>query len=87
MLVEGAVSLGEIEGTKTGRRADGAARSDRSAQDLAEWRLHGGRPPADALVFPGHDGEPWIADRLQELAPADLRARGRGGGHRAAAAV
>jgi integrase len=29
------------------------------AQDLAEWRLHAGRPDAEALVFPGHDGQPW----------------------------
>ena len=27
--------------------------------DLAEWRLRAGRPPDDALVFPGHDGGPW----------------------------
>jgi integrase len=60
LLVEGAVSLGAIEGTKTGR-----SRTVRVlgplAQDLAEWRLHAGRPPADALLFPGHDGEPWTA--------------------------
>jgi len=60
LLVEGAVSLGTIEGTKTGRnrtvRVVGPL-----AQDLAEWRLHAGRPPADSLLFPGHDAEPWTA--------------------------
>ena len=29
------------------------------AQDLAEWRLASGRPPATALVFPTHDGDEW----------------------------
>ena len=55
------------------------------AQDLAEWRLRAGRPPADALVFPGHDGGPWSPRALPELAPADLPAGGRGRGRRAAA--
>ena len=86
LLVEGAVSLGAIEGTKTGRRRTVPLLGP-LAQDLAEWRLHAGRPPADALVFPGHDGEPWTLDRLPELAPADLHAGGHGGGRRAAAPV
>ena len=29
------------------------------AQDLAEWRLASGRPPASALIFPTHDGDDW----------------------------
>jgi integrase len=60
LLVEGAVPLGAIAGTKTGRnrtvRVVGPL-----AQDLAEWRLHAGRPPADALLFPGRDNKPWTA--------------------------
>jgi hypothetical protein len=28
-------------------------------QDLAEWRLGSGRPPASALIFPTHDGDEW----------------------------
>lgn len=28
-------------------------------QDLAEWRLASGRPPAGALMFPTHDGDDW----------------------------
>jgi integrase len=60
LLVEGAVSLGVIEGTKTGRSRTVRVRGP-LAQDLAEWRLHAGRPPADALLFPGHAGEPWTA--------------------------
>ncbi len=60
LLVERAVSLGEIEGTKTGRRRT-VPLVGPLVHDLDEWRLHAGRPAADALVFPGHDGEPWTA--------------------------
>jgi integrase len=60
LLVEAAVSLGTIEGTKTGRKRTVRVLGP-LAQDLAEWRLHAGRPPADALLFPGRDGEPWTA--------------------------
>jgi integrase len=57
LLVDGAVSLGAIEDTKT-RRSRTVSLLGPLAQDLAEWRLHTGRP-ADGLVFPGHDDEPW----------------------------
>lgn len=30
-------------------------------RDLAEWRMAGGRPAADAPVIPGSDGGPWPA--------------------------
>jgi integrase len=60
LLVERAVSLGEVEGTKTGRQRT-VPLVGPLVQDLDEWRLHAGRPRADALVFPGHDGEPWTA--------------------------
>ncbi|MGK2937889.1 MAG: tyrosine-type recombinase/integrase [Solirubrobacteraceae bacterium] len=64
LLVEGAVSLGTIEGTKTGRRRTVALMGP-LAQDLAEWRLHAGRPDVGALVFPGHDAEPWTLTAYQ----------------------
>lgn len=57
LLVHGAVSLGAIADTKT-RRSRTVTVLAPLAQDLAEWRLHTGRP-ADGLVFPGHEGEPW----------------------------
>jgi len=57
LLVDGAVSLGVVEDTKT-RRGRTVTLLGPLAQDLAEWRLHAGRP-ADGLVFPAHDGEPW----------------------------
>lgn len=59
MLVERAVSLGEVKGTKTGR-----GRSVRLlgplAADLAAWRMRSGRPADGALVFPRPDGRPWF---------------------------
>jgi integrase len=60
LLVEAAVSLGEVGETKTRRRRTVRLLAPLAA-DLAEWRLRAGRPPADALVFPGHDGGPWSA--------------------------
>lgn len=45
LLVEGAVSLGEIADTKTRRRRTVALLAP-LAHDLAEWRLHAGRPEA-----------------------------------------
>ena len=64
LLVERAVSLGAIEGTKTGRRRT-VPLVGPLAQDLSEWRRHSGRPDAEALVFPGHDGEPWTLTAYQ----------------------
>lgn len=64
ILVEGAVSLGAIADTKTGRRRT-VPLVGPLAQDLAEWRLHAGRPDAAALVFPGHDGGPWTPTAYQ----------------------
>jgi len=58
LLVEGAVSLGEIKETKTGRTRSVAICSPLK-RDLAEWRLACGRPDPAALIFPGHDGRPW----------------------------
>lgn len=58
ILVERAVSLGDVKATKTGQ-----TRTVRLliplAVDLAEWRLACGMPDAGSLVFPGWNGEPW----------------------------
>lgn len=64
LLVEGAVSLGEIADTKTGRRRT-VPLVGPLAQDLAEWRLHAGRPTAASLVFPSHDDRPWTLTAYQ----------------------
>jgi len=58
LLVDGAVSLGEVGSTKTGRRRTVPLLAA-LAHDLAEWHLACGRPPNDVLVFPAADGEPW----------------------------
>ena len=53
---------GERRRDRARRRLGGGGRCGCSpplGADLAEWRLRGGRPPDDALVFPGHDGQPW----------------------------
>ena len=80
LLVEGAVSLGEVKETKTGH-----SRSVRLLaplrRDLAEWRMAAGRPSSDALVFPDTRGEPWAPTawknwRRRIFAPA---AEGAGG--------
>jgi integrase len=61
ILVDRAVALGDVKGTKTGKR-----RSVRLlaplAVDLAEWRLARGRPDDDALVFPRKDGRVWMEE-------------------------
>ena len=64
LLVQRALSLGQEVATKT--------RQNRTVRllgplrcDLAEWRMAGGRPDADALVFPGHDGGPWTEPAYQ----------------------
>ena len=64
LLVERAVSLGEIGPTKTAQRRTVTLLAP-LAQDLAEWRLASGRPEPDALVFPGHDGGPWSLTAYQ----------------------
>jgi integrase len=64
LLVESAVSLGAIQGTKTGRRRT-VPLVGPLAQDLAEWRLHAGRPATASLVFPGYDGRPWTLTAYQ----------------------
>ena len=58
LLVDGAVSLGEIGNTKTGRSRTVPLLAP-LGQDLSEWHLASGRPGDDALVFPAGDGTPW----------------------------
>ncbi|MEA2277912.1 MAG: hypothetical protein QOC78_2872 [Solirubrobacteraceae bacterium] len=58
LLIDAAVSVGVVGETKTRRRRTVPLLPPLAA-DLAEWRLAAGRPPDDALVFPGHDGRPW----------------------------
>jgi integrase len=60
LLIEAAVSLGQITETKTRRRRTVRMLAP-LGQDLAKWRLHCGRPDPGVLVFPGHDGWPWSA--------------------------
>jgi integrase len=61
LLVEAAVSLGELRDTKTGQRRTVALLAP-LAQDLNEWRLACGRPQGDELAFPDRRGRPWTAD-------------------------
>jgi integrase len=58
LLIERALSHGEIRSTKTGQTRTVRVLGP-LASDLAEWRLVCRRPSADALVFPAHDGGPW----------------------------
>ena len=61
LLVERALSHGELKSTKTGQ-----ARTVRLlaplAADLAEWRLASGRPDPGALVLPARHAGPWSHD-------------------------
>ena len=63
-MIERAVSLSEVGPTKTAQRRTVSLLGP-LAQDLAEWRLASGRPEADTLVFPGHDGAPWTLTAYQ----------------------
>jgi integrase len=73
-----------IFASKTGRR-----RSVRLlgplGQDLREWRLASGRPSADALVFPGHDGRLWSQAAYKSWSRKAPRGR-KSNGRRAGAA-
>lgn len=60
LLIDRAASMGRIETTKTGRRRT-VTLLQPLAQDLAEWRLHAGRPD-EGLVFPSRRGAPWSPD-------------------------
>jgi hypothetical protein len=60
LLVEQAVSDGELKGQKTNRPARKVDLLAPLKQDLAEWRLASGRPADDAFLFPGTAADrPW----------------------------
>ena len=61
LLIEQAASRGEIKSTKTSQTRTVRLLAPLAA-DLAEWRLACGRPDAESLVFPAHDGGPWSHD-------------------------
>ncbi len=61
LLIEGAVSLGELRDTKTGQRRTVRLLAP-LAHDLNEWRLASGRPSAEELVFPDRRGRLWTAE-------------------------
>jgi integrase len=65
VLVERALGLGEVKGTKNHK-----TRSVRLlaplASDLAEWRMRCGRPSDDALVFPSRDGTTWSRSAYED---------------------
>ena len=46
-------------------------------EDLKAWRRAQGSPGDDALVFPGHDGEPWALDAYKAWARKAPRGRKR----------
>lgn len=58
LLVQRALSLGEISDTKTGQHR--TVRLLRPlAADLLEWQIASGQPPKDQLIFPSQEGTPW----------------------------
>jgi integrase len=59
LLVEQALSDGELKGQKTHRPPRTVTLLAPLRQDLAELRLHHGRPAADAYLFPNVHGGPW----------------------------
>jgi integrase len=60
LLVEQAVSDGELKGQKTNRPPRTVDLLSPLKQDLAEWRLASGRPAQDAFLFPGTTADrPW----------------------------
>ena len=61
LLIESAVSLGELRDTKTGQRRTVRVLAP-LAHDLNEWRLACGRPSDEELVFPDRRGGLWTAE-------------------------
>ena len=58
LLIERAISAGRVAPTKT-RKARTVRLLEPLAADLREFRMAAGRPAADQLIFPGHDGSHW----------------------------
>jgi integrase len=59
LLIEQAVSDGELKGRKTGRPPRTVDLLRPLKQDLAEWRLACGRPPDDDFLPVGSNRGPW----------------------------
>jgi integrase len=58
LVIDGAIALGKRKPTKTDRMRSVTLLPPLAA-DLRAWQLACGRPGDDALVFAGHDGQPW----------------------------
>lgn len=67
-----------VNAPKTGQRRNVRLLSP-LADDLKAWRKTQESPPADALVFPGHDGEPWAVEAYKGWARKVARGRKRKG--------
>jgi len=63
ILVQRAVSVGEVKAAKTGERT--VRLLSPLASDLREWDLRSGRPADRALVIPAYDGGPWTEPAYQ----------------------
>jgi integrase len=64
LLVERAVSYGELKTTKTGR-ARTVRLTPALADDLAAWRTTSSRREPAALVFPDRHRRPWDSERVR----------------------
>lgn len=64
LLVQRAVSLGDVKRTKTGATRTVRLLSPLAA-DLREWRLRSGRPSDDGLVIPAYAGGAWTEPAYQ----------------------
>src|SRR5262249_3254243 len=61
ILVDRGAALGDVKGTKTGKRRSVRLLAPVAA-DLAEWRLASRGPDETALVFPRRDGRVWTEE-------------------------
>jgi integrase len=64
LLVERAISLGEVTDTKNTKHRTVRLLAP-LALDLAEWRMRCGRPTDDALIFPSLSGSYWTEPAYQ----------------------
>ena len=77
LLVEQAVTDGELKGPKTGKPPRTVTLLGPLKQDLAEWRLRQGRPPTTEFVFPAADGRRGASTTGATGAGARSRRRAR----------
>jgi integrase len=61
LLVQRALSLGDVKGTKTGAHRTVRLLAPLAA-DLRAWKLRSGRPDDRALIVAGKDGQPWTEE-------------------------